>query len=316
MKHLLLIILTLSFALHIRASKIYTSDITNFWIAYDSIQSTSSHTQKIKVITDLYIKKASKGLQDFIKARDYTAEGWISTIEAYPKYWESVRPQTLSILKDVELLENLSTKFKEIYPNFIEPEIYFTIGCMRSAGTTTRGRILIGAELGAANNTTNSTELNSYFKNMFNANNGIVQLVAHEMNHTQQIESPDSLNTLLSQAILEGSCDFIAELLLNQPYKAPHTNYGLIHTKSLLKEFYKNKNQITFDNWLYNGNHTKNKPADLGYYIGYEICKTYYQNSTDKPKTIIEIIELDWKDKNKMLELLEFTMKNHRIQCK
>ncbi len=295
------------------ASKIYTSDITNFWVAYDSVKTTSSNAKKIKFIDDLYIKNASNGLKDFITAREFTAEEWVKIIESYPKYWTSVRSQTMFILKNIEALENLSKKFKEIYPEFIEPDIYFTIGCLRSAGTTSSGRILIGAEMGAADNTTDVSELSPWLKNYMKANSGIVQLVAHEMNHTQQIESPDSLSTLLSQTILEGSCDFIAELIINQQYVAPHTNYGLTHTKKLLKEFYKNKDQKTFDNWLYNGNEAKNKPADLGYYIGYEICKMYYENSTDKSLAIKEIIRFDWKDKNKMLSMLDLAMKKNGV---
>ncbi len=311
-RQLILLIFIIS-TFKINASKIYTSDVTNFWTAYDSIQTTNSHSQKIKFISDLYIKNATNGLQDFIAAREFSAEEWIRIIDAFPKYWKSVRPQTLSILKDIEALENLSKKFKEIYPDFIEPEIYFTIGCLRSGGTTTTGRILIGAEIGAADNSTDASELNSYLKNAFKANSSIVQLVAHEMNHTQQIESPDSLNTLLSQTIKEGSCDFIAELVINRQYVAPHTNYGLTHTKVLLKEFYKNKDQIAFDNWLYNGNKSKKKPADLGYYIGYEICKTHYENSTDKSNAIKEIIQLNWLDKNKMLTMLDLAMNKNGL---
>lgn len=311
-RQLILLIFIIS-TFKIFASKIYTSDITNFWTAFDSIKTTNSHSQKIKFISSLYISKATDGLKDFITAREFTADEWVRNIELYPKFWESLRPQTMYILKNIESLENLTKKFKEIYPEFIEPEVYFTIGCLRSAGTTSTGRILIGAEMGAADNTTDVSELSSWLKNYIKANSGIVQLVAHEMNHTQQIESPDSLNTLLSQTIKEGSCDFIAELLLNKQYVAPHTNYGLTHTKMLLKEFYKNRDQVVFDNWLYNGNESKKRPADLGYYIGYEICKTYFENSTDKSKAVKEIIQINWQDKNKLLAMLDLAMKKNGL---
>lgn len=313
MKRLLILLVFIISSSKIFSSKIYTSDITNFWTAFDSIKTTNLHSQKIKFISNLYINKASNGLKDFITAREFTAEEFVRNIELYPKFWASLRPQTMFILKNIESLEDLTKKFKDIYPEFVEPEIYFTIGCLRSAGTTSPGRILIGAEMGSADNTTDVSELSPWLKNYIKANSGIVQLVAHEMNHTQQIESPDSLNTLLSQTIKEGSCDFIAELLINRQYVAPHTNYGLTHTKTLLKAFYKNKNQIAFDNWLYNGNQSKKKPADLGYYIGYEICKSYYENATDKSRAIKEIIQLNWLDKTKLLSMLDLTMKKNSL---
>jgi hypothetical protein len=312
MKKLILLIFIIS-TFKVNASKIYTSDIINFWIAYDSVQNTNSYTQKVKFINDLYINKATNGLKDFIAAREFTAEEWVKLIKAYPKYWKSIRPQTLLIINELETFQNLSLKFKEIYPHFVEPEIYFTIGCLRSGGTTSVGRILIGAEIGAADNTTDASELNSWLKNTFKVNSGIFQLVAHEMNHTQQSESVDSLNTLLSQTILEGSCDFIAELISNRQYIAPYIIYGLKHRKTLFKEFYKSKDEISFDNWLYNGEESKKRPADLGYYIGYEICKAYYENSKDKPKALIEIIELNWQDKNKLLYMLELAMKKNGL---
>lgn len=45
--------------------------------------------------------------------------------------------------------------------------------------------------------------------------------------------------------------------------------------------------------WLYNGFQRKNGDSDLGYYIGYAICKSYYENASDKDQAISEIISLD-----------------------
>lgn len=49
-------------------------------------------------------------------------------------------------------------------------------------------------------------------------------------------------------------------------------------------------------NWLYNGGDVKDKPADLGYYMGYKIAESYYNNSDDKNKAISEIIEMKFKN--------------------
>jgi hypothetical protein len=43
----------------------------------------------------------------------------------------------------------------------------------------------------------------------------------------------------------------------------------------------------------------------LGYYIGYEICKSYYAKSKDKKKAIAEIINLDYSDENAVLAFVE-----------
>ena len=36
----------------------------------------------------------------------------------------------------------------------------------------------------------------------------------------------------------------------------------------------------------------KDKPADLGYYMGYHIAKSYYENAKDKKQAVIDIIEM------------------------
>jgi uncharacterized protein YjaZ len=34
------------------------------------------------------------------------------------------------------------------------------------------------------------------------------------------------------------------------------------------------------------------KPADLGYWVGYRIVKSYYQHATDKRRALREILEM------------------------
>jgi len=44
--------------------------------------------------------------------------------------------------------------------------------------------------------------------------------------------------------------------------------------------------------WLYQGDKSVNRPADLGYYIGYEICKAYYDHARDKRTAVHDIINI------------------------
>ncbi len=38
------------------------------------------------------------------------------------------------------------------------------------------------------------------------------------------------------------------------------------------------------------GTNMKNRPSDLGYYIGYKISEAYYKNSKDKRRAIRDIL--------------------------
>ena len=45
-------------------------------------------------------------------------------------------------------------------------------------------------------------------------------------------------------------------------------------------------------NWFYNAE-TEEFPRDMGYYIGFKICQSYYQNAKDKKQAVKEIVELN-----------------------
>lgn len=277
--------------------KVVTIDIDHFWVAYDSIQKTTDKTKQLKFIQELYLNKASKGLQDFMVAREHSAKRHLDNILNYPKFWISLRPHTLEIEKHKKDINKLMSRFKKIYPNFKQPEVYFTIGCLNSGGTTTKDKILIGSEIACANKNVDASELNAWLQGVFKHTTTIVSMVAHEVGHTQQINGDsenDGKSNLLGYCIGEGACDFIAELLLKKPVKSPYMSYGNAHEKELWKLFEVEMLSQETENWLYNGDDAPNGIADLGYFVGYKICKSYYDNAKDKKKALKEIIELEY----------------------
>ena len=43
---------------------------------------------------------------------------------------------------------------------------------------------------------------------------------------------------------------------------------------------------------MWQGGVAKDRPADLGYFVGFRICQSYYENATDKNMAVIEIIRI------------------------
>lgn len=288
-------------------TKIFTSDIENFWIAYDSVKTTTDTTKQKEFIQRLYLDKATSGLKDFIVVREHSAKRHLNNILTKPKFWESLRPHTLQIKSYTTDIENLMLKFKKLYSNFKQPDVFFTIGCLNSGGTTTPDKILIGSEIAAADSTVDASEVGSWLQGVFKLNTNVVYLVAHEVGHTQQKggDSEDDGNSnLVGYCIREGACDFIAELLLDKPVQSPYMTYGKANEKMLWELFQKDMNGQETKDWLYNGGDAPKGKADLGYFIGYAICKSYYQNSRNKTKALKEIIELDHK-KESVLKFLK-----------
>lgn len=281
-------------------AKIFTSDIDNFRVAYDSIQKTDDFSKKLNFINKLYIEKGSEGLKAFMELRDYNDSLYVKLIDGYPKFWNSVRPNTFSIKNKSNEFNKAFKNFKRLYPQLKNAEMYFTIGGLRSGGTTFGNMILIGAEIATANPTTDVSEFrNDWLKNVFSGQSldNIVSLSIHEYVHTQQKSNESSI--LLSQVIREGACDFISELVLEKPLQRKYITYGKQHFEELKKQFRKEMFSSSFTNWLYNGGQ-KGESADLGYFIGYEISKSYYNQAKNKIQAIKDIIELDYSDEEKV----------------
>jgi hypothetical protein len=197
------------------------------------------------------------------------------------------------------LIEEVFAKFKEIYPNFKPFKVCFAIGTIATAGTVSNRFVLIGAEVATSTKDVDLSEFkNNAYSKVLSGNNNIVQslenLIAHECVHTQQIRITDSTGIechLLHAVMSEGFCDFIGELVSGGVVNES-IEYGNKHEKDLWKAF---KNELCSDSithWLYNYGTVKDKPADLGYYIGYKIAQEYYKNASDKKQAVVDIIEM------------------------
>lgn len=289
-KNAIILLLTSFVTTHLCAqTNIYCSDIDLFWKTFDSIHVVKDSAQQIQLIQTMYLDKGSKGLKEMARLGNWTPAKFQKYIFAYPDFWASVRPNTLKVKERKADIAKLIKAYKKLYPRFKTPSIYFTIGYLGAGGTTTQTEVLIGAEIGAADSTTNAAELTPYLQSYFKDNAGIVQIVAHELSHTQHKggDMEDRAHTnLLGFCFAEGLCDFMAELLLQHPLQTPYMRYGREHEKEIWQKFKQEMHGTNIENWLYND-------TDLGYFVGYAICKSYYDHATNKAKAIDYLLNID-----------------------
>jgi len=292
---LIFLFLFLSAAAQLFNQKVFVSDIDNFWKAYDSCQTTTDSLKQLHFIQTLYVDKGTEGLRAFMEARDYTTDLWVSLIRKYPRFWKSIRPNTLTVQSKAKEIEQSISKLKKLYPELKEAKMYFTIGGLRSGGTTMTDMVLIGAEIATGDATTDVSEFpNKWLEGVFKSqqSDNIVPLNIHEYVHTQQIGETQNL---LGQAIKEGACVFVTEIVMGKPLQNNYLVYGRQHEAELKELFKLDMFTPVYSNWLYNGS-TARTAADLGYFMGYVICKAYFNNSPDKKKAVKNIIELNYSD--------------------
>jgi hypothetical protein len=275
-----------------------TSDIENFWRAYDAGGDGGSATAYQRD----YLSKASAGLRDFIVARNVTASSLVGMVSAFPRYFADIRPNTLRLASggDGVVLARIRDSYERIealYPDAIFPPVTFLIGRFSTGGTVRETGILIGTEFYGLDDDTPTDELELFQRTFVRPVDSIPVIVAHEHAHVLQSRARGLLakpaKTLLDQALLEGSADFVGELASGTNVNAWLIPYAETREAALWDEFQLEMNGTDLSRWLYNqSTATADRPGDLGYFIGYRITKAYYDRTADKTAALREIVEM------------------------
>ncbi len=281
------------------------SDLENFWIAYDSIQSVSDTTLQKKYFEQLYLDKASPGLESIIELRRYSTQEYLTAINSYPDFWQSIRTNTNRIEEFLPEIRSDLKKLKSFYPQLTESTIYFTIGAFRTNGTIDGNRILIGCELSLGDSSTIIREFPSWrqaFYQNYKPLDNLALLITHEYIHTQQKTHPSA--DLLSICIYEGVAEFISCIATGKPSNTPAIEFGKNNTEKVVDKFIEDMFlEAYIYNWLWGENRNELKVRDLGYYIGYEICERYYEKSSNKEQALIDLINLDFNNTSEVEQI-------------
>ena len=245
------------------SARLVTSDIQLFWSALDKAPADSL----TEYLQRDYLDKASVGVRDFINGRIMSAEDLATIVRARRATYDSARAANLDVTKAEADIRNAFRRLKELYPPAVFPDVYFVIGRFNSGGTSTDHGLLIGAE-------------------MYRDPASLPGIVSHELIHFQQ-RYPSV--PLLEHSFMEGSADFVGELISGRQINNDAHKYGIAHEAELWKEFSAHFDDKDYFPWMY-ARPTDGRPNDLGYFIGYRIAQAYYNKQADKTQAIRDII--------------------------
>ncbi len=266
-------------------AQLVTRDIDHFWRAYDK----AGPNDACSVFQEEYIDKGSIGLRDFVQLRIESACALANWVARHPLYYASIRPITQRVSSFTPQMRQSFRKLKELYPAAVFPNVYFVVGRMNSGGTTSYNGLLIGVEMYGRTPDMPISELTNWHKAILLSMDQLPGVVAHELIHFQQNE-PKS-GPLLAQSIYEGSADFVGQLISGQYTNTAAYEYGEKHERELWAQFSQMMHGLDTSAWLYNGDNAKDRPADLGYYIGFKIAQAYYAKTADKKAAIRDILQ-------------------------
>lgn len=267
--------------------QLVTEDIPRFWRAYDLAARDTAHA--VQLFQREYFDQASPGLHDYFDLKIKSVPKFVANQRRKAHYYRSIRSLTLRVdSMKPQILAGFG-KLKELYPEARFPNVYFVIGRWTSGGTASSRGLLIGADMECQAPGIDERELTLWERRNIGSFAGLPSLVAHEYIHFLQKDGLD--RSLLHAAIKEGMADFLAELATGRNPNARLQGYGLTHEQALWAAFTKEMGGTNSSNWIANSDQeTTDKPADLGYFVGYRICQAYYERMTDKKQAVHDML--------------------------
>lgn len=230
-----------------------------------------------------YLRDASPGLRAY--AGNYGVSG--ASIEAAraarPNAYADLDGLADAVLAQEPAFRSAFQELREIFPDAVFPPVWFVVGHHGAGGLTRPEGVLIAAERFVAEP------------------EAMVPLVLHELAHFQQvmvqgvevyrsIYGPDQ--TLLALALREGSAELIAELTAGRHINPAAEAYGSENEEELWSLFREVMHGSDTGEWMFVRPANAEWPPDLGYWIGYRIAKSYYEQAENKEQAIRRILGL------------------------
>jgi hypothetical protein len=257
---------------------IQTEDVDRFYKVYDA---AAGHPTADQLQRD-YIDPGSDGLHHFAQVRNISGTTIAKTLAEHPEIYSDAR-RCMVVLPRVR--QRLQVAFRELgrlYPEARFPPVTIAVGRGRpvAIGGPANG-VVIGLEALCATDWLNP-----------NVEDRFVHVIAHEYAHVQRspAHTSDEHPTVLDISLIEGAGEFIAEMISGEVAYAEFGASTKGREKEIETAFVSDEDKTDFSQWL--GNSTREKPGDLGYWVGYRIVKSYYQHAPDKRQAIREILEM------------------------
>lgn len=274
----------------------YSMEIASMNQFWDYFERAAKDSSSAKDIFKEFIFEGPKELRDFYVVRYINLNTMYGQmINASPEYFHYLKNQFNP--DSIEAFKSKTTRwmrnFKKIYPKAVFPKVYVVPGILNSGGTATEMGLFVGGDMYGRSETMPTDGLTNWQKDAIMKVSDLPTITIHELMHFQQnYQDTENNETVLAQVISEGVCDFLVELCSGKELKNSNLTY-LNDQENEHKIMEDLKNDLfSEDNskWLYNGGSITDRPHDLGYTVGYLICKSYYNNTLDKKNAVFELL--------------------------
>jgi hypothetical protein len=281
------------------AAVIETSDLDRFAAVLESQPPGLANLES--ALETGYLSPGTPGLQEFTALRMCNASALAQAIRSVPSFYRTILPQLRSISTGATTkgsIREAFARFATIYPRASFAPTTFIVGRLNTAGTIGKSGVLIGVEFLGDGPGVDHTGLNAGFVAGYLRTPDEAPIVAtHEQVHVQQRQAgalmAKSVKTLLDQALMEGCADFVGELASGGNLNASIHAWAMPREAEVWRDFASQMQGTDVSRWLYNqGSATPDRPGDLGYYVGYRICQSYWERMADRIQAVDDIVRM------------------------
>ncbi|HEX8361997.1 MAG TPA: hypothetical protein VF613_17905 [Longimicrobium sp.] len=268
--------------------RIHTEDVTRYLGTVPALRRARTYNDSAALIFTRYYLPATPGLRSFIRDRVGSPFELLDQMQSRPGYYAHLPRSLREVGTSRSSILAAFRRFEQLYPDAVFTDVYFVVGRMNSGGTTTPGMIVIGAEMYAKDSEAPSSELNEWELAVLRDTSLLTTIAVHELMHINQPPASGP-RTLLRQSLIEGGADLVAELVTGRNINAHVHAWANPREGALWEEFRGRMEGTSMAGWLYDSR-PRDRPADLGYWMGYRIARAYYDRASDKARAIRDIL--------------------------
>lgn len=271
-----------------------TEDLPRFYAALDRAVRPDS-TLDTETFRAAYLRSGTAGLRAFDALTIGGAERLSAVVQERRGYYDAIRPAVLALHTDAVLRDSVRSalaRFEALYPDASFPDVTFVVGRLNTGGTVSSRGLLIGVELFTRGPGTPTVGFTAWQRAKATSPEALPHIVVHEVVHAQQRLRTLMRPSLLSRALIEGGADFVASLATGRTLAADAHTYGMQHEAEVWRDFAAAMNGKDLSGWFYGTPTDPERPADLGYFLGYRIAEAYYGEASDKKAAIRAILRL------------------------
>lgn len=279
---------------NVDAVRIVTDDIPRFWAAADAAQpalAARDTAATAAIFERMYLDPGSDALLGYVLAKVGGPRRYATALMRYPAYYASVRESTLGLAALAPEIRAALRRMTDHYADAVFPDVGLVIGVFTSGGTSIAQGLVLGVEMNAATPESPLDEMSAGLRGIIGPAAVVPHIAVHELVHAQQDWSGPQ--TVLRNVLLEGGADFLADLALPGGPEAHYTAWGRANDRAVWTRFLAEKDSTNISDWTGNASFRADDwTGDLGYYVGAEIARGYYDQADDKAQAIRDLMAL------------------------